>query len=142
MADKIVSISVNNDKNLKITFKHVTQVDVDEELEADSVKTFDGPVSRGTDNPSYKIDINKLDLETMSRYVLIKKILKALRNNYGAISVSEIVRPKGEGAFKVTQYYSNVLISGNKHTISAEDLTARELSFIAENCADRDPVRL
>lgn len=142
MADKTVSIGVNNDKNLKLTFKHVTEVKVTEELEADSVKTFDGPVSRGQDNPPYTIDVSKLDLDTMANYVLFKKIIRALRTNYGTISVSEVVRPKGEGNYRITSHYNNILVSSNEYTIDAEDLTARELSFVAESCTEKDPVKL
>ena len=142
MADKTVSIGVNNDKNLKLTLRHVTEVKPKEELSADSTPTFDGPVTTGTDKPSYTVDISKLDLATMADYALFKKILKALRNNYGTISVSEVVRPKGDGAYRVTEHYNNILLSSNDYTIDAEDLTARDLSFIAQSRTDKDPVKL
>lgn len=142
MADKTVSIGVNNNKKLKITCKHVTEVKVTEELESDTTATFDGPVVRGSDNPSYTIDISKLDLDSMDRYVLMRNILKALRNNYGTITVSEVVRPKGEGAYKLTSHYNNVLLASNEHTLSAEDLTAAELSFSGESVTDESPKRI
>ena len=96
MADKTVSIAVNDYPDLKMTFKHVTKFEPSEELDSDTTDTFDGPVGRGTENPSYKIDISKLDLEStdetglsaMERYDLLKDILKALRNHKGTITSS------------------------------------------------------
>ena len=149
MADKTVSIKVNNNPKLKMTFKHVTEVKPKEELDSDSVDTFDGSVSRGTEHPKYTIDISKLDVETadntmsaMARYALLKKILKALRNNQGTLTISEKVYPKGEGAFRVTEHYNNIFLASNDHTLSPKDLTARDLSFKAESRTDVDPVRL
>ena len=100
MADKSVSIGVidpENDENLSLTFKHVTKVDCNEELDGDSTDTFDGPVVRGTENPGFTIDISQLDLESadsdmnaMERYALLKKILRIMRNTKGTLSVSEV----------------------------------------------------
>ena len=150
MADKTVIIAVNDFPELKMTFKHVTKFEPSEELDSDNTDTFDGPVGRGTENPSYKIDISKLDLEAtdetglsaMERYDLLKEILRALRNNKGTITASEVMKPKGEGAFKATEHYNNVLLSSNKHTIDPKDLTARDLSFTAESRTDEKSVRV
>lgn len=144
MADKTVSIGVTDpqtNEDLSLTFQHVTEVKPNEELESDSTATFDGPVVRGTDKPSYSIDVSYLDLtrtttemSAMDTYTYLHRILRLLRNNHGTLNVSEIVRPKGEAPFKVTETYGGVLLSSNEHTISAEDLTARDLSFSAEDC--------
>lgn len=152
MADKTVSIGVidpENDENLSLTFKHVTKVDCNEELDGDSTDTFDGPVVRGTENPGFTIDISQLDLEAadsnqsaMERYALLKKILRIMRNTKGTLTVSEVSYPKGEAAFKVTEIYNDVLLTSNKHSISPKDLTARDLSFKAESLNELDPVRI
>lgn len=149
MADKTVSIEVNDRPDLKMTFRHVTEVKPKEELDSENTDTFDGPVGRGTENPAYTIDISKLDIDqadeglsAMDRYKLCKDILKALRNNKGTLTISEIMYPKGEGAFQVTEHYNNVLLSSNEHTINPKDLTARDLTFTAESRTDVDPVRV
>lgn len=148
-ADKTVSISVNDQPELKMTFRHVTEVKPKEELDSENTDTFDGPVGRGTEHPGYTIDVSKLDMDraegglsAMDRYALFKKILVALRNNKGTLSISEIVRPKGEGAFEVTEIYNNIGLSSNEHTLNPKDLTARDLSFTAESRTDVDPVRI
>lgn len=150
MADKTVSIMVNDQEELAMTFKHVTEVSPSEELDSDTEDTFDGPVGKGTENPAYTIDISKLDLEAvdetgktaMERYDLFKKILVALRTQKGTLIVSEVLKPKEGGAFKVTERYNNVLLSSNKHKISAKDLTARDLTFKAESRTDEPSVRV
>lgn len=149
MADKTVSMRVTDpatNENLSMDFQYVTEVKPKEELESDTTKTFDGPVVRGTDNPAYTIDINLLDLTKattdmtpMEVYSYVRRMLKLLRNNHGTLSLSEVVKPKVGGAFRVSETYSGVLLASNNYTISAEDLTARELSFSAEDCEFNEP---
>lgn len=149
MADKTVSIEVNDHPELKMTFRHVTEVKPKEELDSENTDTFDGPVGRGTENPGYTIDISKLDLEkaegglsAMERYALMKRILVALRNNKGTLYVSEVFRPKGEGPFEAAEIYNNIMLASNEHALNPKDLTARDLSFTAETRTDVDPVRI
>lgn len=149
MADKTVSIGVtdpSDNTELLLTFKHVTKAECEEDLDSDNIDTFDGPVGRGTENPGYKIDISQLDLEApdsgmsaRERYILLKRILKIMRNNKGTITISEMSYPRGEAPFRVTETYNDVLLSSNKHTVDPKDLTARDLSFNAESRTDVEP---
>ena len=59
-----------------------------------------------------------------------------MKSDTGSLSVFETIKHK-EGNFEVERHYNNVNLSSNEVTLSAEDLTARDLSFNAGECIEK-----
>ena len=132
MADKTVIISV---ANLELTFKRVTEVKISEELDSDIVKTFDEPVTVPSSDGGYTVDISALEARNVDEFKTLKKILKKLKSESGNITVKENIKHK-TGNFTDERHYGGVMLSSNEVTVSAEDLTARDLSFSASSCQE------
>ena len=139
MGKKTVVISVTDENNVtkKLTFKKVTEAKISEELDSDIVKTFDEPVSVPSSDGGYKIDISALEARTVEEFFTLKQILLKMKDTPGNITISEIVKVKGEAAFEDANYLGGVMLTNNEVTYDAEDLTARELSFNAETCEEK-----
>ena len=127
-ADKTVIISV---ADLELTFRRVTEANINEELDSDIVKTFDEPVNVPSTDGGYSIDINALEARDVEEFKTLKKILKKLKSEKGNLTIKENVKHKN-GNFDDENYLSGVTLTSNEVTYDAEDLTARELSFNAE----------
>ena len=137
VADKRVQISVpeNVEEGLpaiSLAFHRVTSADIEEEVDSDITKTFDEPVSQPSNDGGFTINISALEARNLTEFKDLKKILKRLKTETGAISVYETVKHK-DGNFEAEYHCSGVSLTSNKVSYDAEDLTARELSFNAES---------
>ena len=133
MADKTVIIGVDGKE---LTFKRVTEVKISEELDSDIVKTFDEPVSVPSSDGGYKVDISALEARTVDDFFTLKQILKRMKTNAGDLTIKEIVKVRGENDFDDVNYLHGVTLTSNEVTYDAEDLTARDLSFNAEQLVE------
>ena len=136
MADKRVQIGVpvNEEEGLpalSLAFLRVTELSIEEELDSDIVKTFDEPVTVPSNDGGYSIDISALEARNVDDFITLKKIIKRMKTETGAISVFETIKHK-DGNFEVENHLTGVSLTSNKVDYSAEDLTARDLSFNAE----------
>lgn len=128
-ATKTVIISCG-DKQL--TFRRVTEAKISEELDSDTVKTFDEAVTVPSSDGGYSIDISALEARDPTEFFDLKVILKRMKTIKGSITISETHKHTG-GDVLNENYLSGVLLSSNEVSFDAEDLTARELSFNAES---------
>ena len=89
------------------------------------------------DNPLVYIGIGLAYLENKKKLTkkLLERIIKALKTESGELSVYEDIKHR-TGNFTTERHYSGVMLSSNEVTVSAEDLTARDLSFSASTCKE------
>ena len=137
MADKRITISVTyNGAKLVLPLVRVTDCEESEEIDSDMVKTFDEAVPVPSSDGGYKIDISMLEARNIDEFIKLKRILKGLKTETGSLSVFETIKHK-EGNFEVERHYNSVNLSDNKVKLSAEDLTARDVSFNAGECIEK-----
>ena len=137
MADKRVTIEVTyNGVKYSLPLVRVTEVKESEEIDSDMVATFDEAVPVPSTEAGYSIDISTLEARNVDEFIKLKRIIKGLKSDTGSLSVFETIKHK-EGNFEVERHYNNVNLSINEVTLSAEDLTARDLSFNAGECIEK-----
>lgn len=127
-SDKYVRIKVGD---LSLPLIRVTEVKESEEIDSDMVKTFDEPVPVPSSDGGYSIDISMIEARSVEDFKTLKKIIKKLKTETGSLLVRETVRFKDGVNFDSERHYSDVTLASNEVTVSAEDLTARDLSFTA-----------
>ncbi len=136
MADKRVQIGVPENPEeglpaLSLGLLRVTEASIEEKLDSDIVKTFDEPVSVPSNDGGYSIDISTLEARNVEEFKTLKKIIKRLKTETGTLSIFETIKHK-DGNFETENHLTGVSLTSNKVDYSAEDLTARDLSFNAE----------
>lgn len=132
--NKFVSIACGG---LELTnMRGVTSAKVSEEIDSDLVKTFDDPVPVPASDGGFTIDVSVLVTRNVEDFITLKKIIKKMKKTEGTISIMEIHRRK-DGDVTEEQHYSGCLLSSNESEISAEDLTARDLSFKAKSQVEK-----
>ena len=133
MADKRVTIQAGG---VKLNLLRVTEVKESEEIDSDIVKTFDEPVPVPSSEGGYTIDVSALEARNVNEFIALKRIIKNLKTTAGELSVYEDIKHK-TGNFTTERHYGGVMLSSNEVTLSAEDLTARDLSFNAGECIEK-----
>lgn len=129
MANKRVTIGAGD---LTLQLLRATEVKESEEIDSDITKTFDEAVTTPSSDGGFNIDISVLETRSVTDFITLKRIIKLMKNEVeGNISVFEDHKHK-EGNFTAERHYTGVRLSSNDATTSAEDLTARDLSFIAQ----------
>ena len=133
MADKIIIIN-------GVPFGRGTGVDVDDNSEVKTEKTFDGPVSNGMEKTPYTISINKLIAPDMETYIAVRQVLKDMKVNKGEVTLKETVREKGGTAYTIKEIYLRCLVSKFKKTWNVDSLTTESIEITAEDL-DEDITR-
>lgn len=125
-----------NGTNYSLDLARVTEVKESEEIDSDVIKCFDEAVPVPSSEGGYTIDIDTLEARDLNDFISLKRILKGLKTNEGTLSVFEDIKAK-TGDFTTERHYQGVLLSSNEVTLSAEDLTARSLSFTAGSVIEK-----
>lgn len=131
---KTVIIGVDN-TDLQLTFYGVTSADIDENLDSDTVKTFDEPVTTPSSDGGYTVSISALEARNVDEFKTLKKILMLLKTKTGSITIKENHKHKS-GDFDAENYLHGVRLSSNKVKYDAKDLTARDLEFNAQTLTE------
>lgn len=116
--------------------KAVTEVKISEEIDSDLVKTFDDPVPVPSSDGGYTVDISLLATRTVDEFITLKKIIKDMKTIEGTIQVRETHKRSDVDVVEVNDF-TGCLLASNEATYSAEDLTARELSFSAKKVTEK-----
>lgn len=124
--DKFLSISCLGYELTNL--RGVTKGSVEDEIDSDLVKTWDDPIPVPASDGGYTIDVNVIETRNVEDLITLEKIILAMKKNEGTISIVETHRRK-DGDVTIEEHHSGCLLSSNKHEISAEDLTAKDLSF-------------
>lgn len=137
MADKRITLEATyKGAKLSLALLRVTECEESEEIDSDMTPTFDEAVPVPSTEGGYKIDISMIEARSLNDYIKLKRILKGLKSETGSLSVFETIKHK-EGNFEAERHYSDVNLSDNKVKLSAEDLTARDVSFNAGECIEK-----
>lgn len=126
MADKTIIIN-------GVTFGRGTGVEIDENPEVSTEKTFDGPVSSGIAKTEYTISIDKLIAPDVETYLKMRKALKNMKVNKGEVTIKETVREKNGTSYTVKEIFLGCLVSGYSKTLSVDKLTTEKIKIVAEN---------
>lgn len=114
----------------------ITETKVSEEIDSDLVKTFDEPVPVPASDGGYTIDVSLLATRSVEEFITLRTIIKRMKNIEGSLQVRE-VHKRSDGDVTEVNDFSGVLLSSNEVTYSAEDLTARDLSFNAKSLIEK-----
>lgn len=129
MADKRITLQCGD---YKLQLLRATEVKDKEEIDSDVKKTFDEPITTPSSDGGYTIDVSIIEARSVDDFIILKKILKMMKSEEGEVSLFEDVKHR-EGNFTDEKHFTGVKLSSNEGTMSAEDLTAREISFIAQS---------
>ena len=116
--------------------KSVTEAKVSEEIDSDITPTFDDPVPVPSGDNGYSIDLSFLETRDVDEFILLKRILKAMKSREGTLQIKETY-PRKNGDVTETNDFSGVILSSNEVSYDATDLTARDISFTAKSCIER-----
>lgn len=114
----------------------VTKTKVSEEIDSDLVKTWDDPIPVPASDGGYTIDVSVIKTRTVEDFVKLKKFIKLVKKSEGTISIMETHR-RTDGDVTEEMHFSGCLLSSNEFEISAEDLTAKDLSFKAKSLTEK-----
>ena len=128
--DKFISIACGDYELTNL--RGVTSTKVSEEIDSDLVKTWDDPIPVPASDGGFTIDVSVIVTRNVEDFITLKKMIKEMKKREGTISIMEIHRRK-DGDVTEEQHYSGCLLASNESEISAEDLTARDLSFKAKS---------
>lgn len=126
MADKTIIIN-------GVTFGRGTGVEIDENPEVSTEKTFDGPVSSGVEKTPYTISIDKLIAPDLETYLACRNAIKDMEVNKGEVTIKEVVREKGGTTYTIKEIFLGCLVSSYSKTLSVEKLTTEKIKFVAED---------
>jgi hypothetical protein len=114
----------------------VTEVKVSEEIDSDLIKTWDDPIPVPASDGGFTIDVSVIVTRNVEDFITLKKLIKEMKKREGTISIME-THARKDGDVVEEQHYGGCLLSSNKSTINAEDLTARDLSFKAKSQVEK-----
>ena len=114
----------------------VTSSKVSEEIDSDLVKTWDDPIPVPASDGGYTIDVSVIVTRNVEDFITLKKMIKAMKKQEGTIRIMEIHR-RNDGDVTEEQHFSGCLLASNESEITAEDLTARDLSFKAKSQVEK-----
>ena len=100
---------------------------------AESIVCFDEVLTDGTDQVSYKLDIDRLVFETRNDYVQIRYILKTMLKTPGTITTRETIRYKNSKPWVIVKNYSGCILDGRDFEMKPEEKSAQSLSFICSS---------
>lgn len=129
MADVRIQIGVGD---LNLSLLRAKKASIDDQIESKVEKTFDEPVTVPSTDGGFTVDIELLEARSLSDFITLKKILKRMKTEKGTLSVFETVRHK-EGDFETENHLGGVSLASNKVEYAVDSLTARSVSFNAEN---------
>ena len=100
---------------------------------ADSVVCFDETITMGSENISYKLEIDRVVFEEMDTYTRLSAILKSMLSQKKDISTFEIVRYKNSQPYMITKHFHGCILDGRAYEMKPQELSAQNLSFICES---------
>ena len=104
-----------------------------EKSQADTITTFDGNITFGSDTVSYKLSIDKVTYESMSAYQTYSRIFKQMLSQKREISTYEVVRFKNQSTYRIVKHYHGCILDGKDYEMKPEELSTVNLTFICED---------
>ena len=100
---------------------------------AESVVCFDEVLTDGSDQVSYKLDIDRIVYESASYYLKLSAILKKMLSTPGTITTRQTIKYKNKAPFVIVKNYSGCILDGKDYEMKPEERAAQNLSFICSN---------
>ena len=104
-----------------------------EKSSAESVVCFDEVLTDGTDQISYKLDIDRIVYESKSYYLALSKIFKKMLSTPGTITTRQTIKYKNNKPFVIVKNYSGCILDGKDYEMKPEERAAQNLSFICSS---------
>ena len=106
-----------------------------EKTSAESVVCFDEVLTDGSDQVSYKLDIDRIVYESKSYYIKLRDIFKNMLNTPGTVTVRQTIKYKNKAPYVIVKNYSGCILDGKELEMKPEEMAAQNLSFL---CASVD----
>ena len=100
---------------------------------ADSVVCFDETITMGSENISYKLEIDRVVFEGMGDYKRLSAILRTMLSQKRDISTFEIIRYKNAKPYLITKHFHGCILDGRDYEMKPQELSAQNLSFLCES---------
>ena len=100
---------------------------------AESTVCFDEVLTDGTEQVSYKLDIDRVIYETKLTYLNLSKVFKAMLSTPGTITTRQTIKYKNKEPFVIVKNYSGCILDGRDYEMKPEERAAQNLSFICAN---------
>ena len=100
---------------------------------AESTVCFDEVLTDGTEQVSYKLDIDRVIYETKLTYLNLSKVFKAMLSTPGTITTRQTIKYKNKAPFVIVKNYSGCILDGKDYEMKPEERAAQNLSFICAN---------
>ena len=104
-----------------------------EKSSAESVVCFDEVLTDGTDQVSYKLDIDRIVYESKSYYITLSKVFKKMLSTPGTITTRQTIKYKNKSPFVIVKNYSGCILDGKDYEMKPEERAAQNLSFICSS---------
>ena len=104
-----------------------------EKSSAESVVCFDEVLTDGTDQVSYKLDIDRIVYESKGYYLALSKIFKKMLSTPGTITTRQTIKYKNNKPFVIVKNYSGCILDGKDYEMKPEERAAQNLSFICSS---------
>lgn len=102
---------------------------------AESIVCFDETLTDGSDIVSYKLEIDRIVIETRTQYEKLRDTFKWMMKKPGTITTREVIRYKSSRPFVIVKNYSGCILEGKDYEMKPEENSAQSLSFI---CSDME----
>ena len=100
---------------------------------AESTVCFDEVLTDGTEQVSYKLDIDRIVYESKTNYRSLSKRLKEMLSTPGTITTRQTIKYKNDAPFVIVKNYSGCILDGREYEMKPEERAAQNLSFICAN---------
>ena len=103
-----------------------------ESSSADTIACFDEVITDGSDTISYKLEIDRIVIESRDTYENLRDIFQAMLKVKGDITTREVVRYATEDPFVIVKNYHGCILDGKDYEMKPEEKSAQKLSFLCE----------
>lgn len=104
-----------------------------EKSSAESTVCFDEVLTDGTEQVSYKLNIDRVIYETKLTYLNLSKTFKEMLSTPGTITTRQKIKYKNKAPFVIVKNYSGCILDGRDYEMKPEERAAQNLSFICSN---------
>lgn len=129
MVDKVIIINGRN-----ITHGRGVSESI-ENSSASSIVCFDETLTDGSPGITYKLDIDRIVLDTRAKYEKFRDIFKEMITVPGTITTREVIRYKNAAPFVIVKNYSSCVLDAKTYEMKPEEMSAQKLTF---KCASMD----
>ena len=102
---------------------------------ADTIVCFDEVLTDGTDVVGYKLEIERIVIETKNQYVTLRNTFQKMMKTPGTITTREVIRYKNSKPFVIVKNFSGCILESKDYEMKPEEKSAQKLSF---KCSDMD----